>query len=76
MAKQFKLPISLVLLNGLGAILVGLGLVDLLGGIVMVPEALRIANYQVVMIAIGILLELTFIIYRIKQAKGSKPKEI
>ncbi len=76
MAKQLKLPVSLVLLNGIGGILLALGLADIFGDIKLLPEALRINNYQIIMIVIGILLELPFILYIIKHATGKGTREI
>ncbi len=76
MAKQLKLPFSLILLNGIGGILLGLGLADMFGNIQIVPEALRINNYQTIMIVIGILLELPFILFIIKHAMGKGPREV
>jgi len=74
--KPFKLPISLVLLNGIGGVLLALGLADLLGDIVIIPQALRINNYQIIMIVIGILLELPLVFNIIRQARGDGAREL
>jgi len=76
MAKQLKLPLSLLLLNGIGGILLALGLADLLGEIVIIPQALRVNNYQAIMIVTGILLEIPLILFIIRYAKGDSPREV
>ena len=76
MTKQLKLPIMLVLLNALGGILLGLGLVDYFGDIKIVPQVFRIENYQFILIFAGILLELPFIVYLVNFTLGKLPRDI
>jgi len=63
-------------MDGIGAILIALGIADLFGGFNIVPDPLKFNNYEIAMIVIGIALMLPFVLHIIKSAQGKSPKEI
>lgn len=78
MARQQKiqLPISLIILDGIGAILVAIALAEMFGEFDIIPDALKFNNYQIIMIITGVLLMIPFIIHVINIVKGNTSREV
>ncbi|KRT54170.1 DUF1418 family protein [endosymbiont of Ridgeia piscesae] len=66
--RQIKLPPQLLLLDMLGAILMGVGLADWLANTSLVPESMRFENYDIVMVVVGGLMMLPPLIYIVRTA--------
>ena len=74
--KKLPLPLSLVLLDAVGTVLLGLGLAEWLAGTGLMPEALRFDNYAIVMVVTGLLLILPLLAFILRKALGRSPREI
>ncbi|MGQ0443397.1 MAG: hypothetical protein ACT4OH_08175 [Methylophilaceae bacterium] len=66
--QGFKLPLGLLLLDGIGSILVGLGLAIKFGAFEL-PSALQFAEEGLVLIIIGVLLMLPLLIHLFARAR-------
>ena len=63
-----KIPLHLLLLDFIGAALLGLGLAEWFANTGLVPESLRFENYYIVMVIAGGLLMLPVLLHFIKLA--------
>lgn len=61
--KPLKLPLGLLLLDGLGTVLVGLGLAKKFGGVDLLPAALQPDDSGLTLIVTGGLLMLPFLFF-------------
>ena len=71
-----SIPLPLMILDGLGALLLGLGLAEWLAGTDLMPQALRFDYYPQVMVIVGALLMLPMILHLLRSATGKGPREI
>jgi len=74
--QRIRLPISLLILDVIGPILIAIGLGEKFGAFMLVPDILKFNNYQIIMIIIGVALTIPPLIYIIKRVKGDMPREI
>ena len=51
--KKWKPPVGLVLLDAVGAVLLGLGLAERIAGTNLIPESFQFENYDLVMIVVS-----------------------
>lgn len=58
---------KLLILDLVGALLIGLGLFELFTGSEFIPEAYRFANYEIALIILGVLLTIPYAISVIKR---------
>lgn len=72
MAQQqhFKIPLGLLVLDGLGALLVGLGLAKMFAGIDIVPASLLFDQHGWTLIIVGALLMLPFMVHFFAQIRS------
>jgi hypothetical protein len=63
-------------MDGIGALLIALGLADLFGEFNILPDSLKFHNHEIVMIVTGIALMLPFIMHIIRSVQGKGPREI
>ncbi len=61
--SAFKLPLGLVVLDGLGTILVGLGLAKMFAGLEILPTALQLDEKGWTLIISGVLLMLPLLLH-------------
>ena len=54
--KSWKPPIGLVVLDAVGAILLGLGLAERFAGTNLIPGSFQFENYDLVMMVVGVFL--------------------
>lgn len=73
---KLRIPPQLLVLDVLGALLLGLGLAEWFAGTRLVPEALRFENYYIAMVVCGALLMLPLIAFVLRSALGRAPREI
>ena len=73
---KLKIPVQLLVLDALGALLLGLGLAEWFAGTELVPQALRFDNYYIAMVVCGALLMLPLIAFVLRAALGRAPREI
>lgn len=66
----FKLPINLILLDGVGAVLLALGLAEHFAGLDMLPTALSFEYRAYVLIATGVVLMLPLVLYILNSARN------
>lgn len=72
MAEQqgFKIPLGLLVLDGLGALLMGLGLAKMFAGINIVPASLQFDQHGWTLIIVGGLLMLPFMFHFFAQIRS------
>ncbi len=75
-AKKIKIPINLLVLDFIGAILLGLGLAEWLAETNLVPEALRFDNYYIAMVICGGILMFPASVHILRIASGRGSREI
>ena len=73
---KLKIPVQLLVLDALGAVLLGLGLAEWFGGTNLVPESLRFDNYYIAMVVCGALLMLPLVAFVLRTALGRAPRRI
>ena len=66
--STFKIPVSLLVLDFIGAILLGVGLAEWLADTGLVPERFQVENYYIAMVICGGLLMLPMILHIVKTA--------
>lgn len=71
----FKIPFGLLLLDGLGAILAGLGLAKMFGGIEVLPSSFYHESGWI-LILMGIVLMLPFMLHIFKQIRTRAEQKI
>ncbi len=74
--KPFKLPVGLLVLDGLGTVLVGLGLAKMFGNINVLPASLQPDETGWTFIIIGGLLMLPFILFFFSKVRERAEKKI
>ena len=65
-----KIPLHLLVLDFVGAALLGLGLAEWFANTGLVPESLRFENYYIVMVIVGCLLMLPVLLHFMKLARS------
>lgn len=70
--KPLKIPPSMLVLDFIGAILVGLGMAEWLADTNLVPESLRFGNYPVTLVICGVILMFPAILHMIQYATGRR----
>lgn len=65
----FKLPIKLLILDGIGSLLIVLGVLALVADLHLLPAAWRVARYEIVLIILGATLMLPMLLWIIEQVK-------
>ena len=70
--KPLKIPPSLLVLDFIGAVLVGLGMAEWLADTNLVPESFRFENYPVTLVICGVILMLPAILHVIQYATGRR----
>jgi len=73
---KLKIPVQLLVLDALGAVLLGLGLAEWFGGTNLVSGSLRFDNYYVALVVCGALLMLPLIAFVLRAAFGRASREI
>jgi hypothetical protein len=66
------IPPRLLMLDVVGVILAGLGLAERFAGTDLVPAELRFADYDIVMIVVGVLMMVPLGRYVLKAARGGR----
>lgn len=69
----FKLPIKLLILDGIGSLLIVLGVLALVADLHLLPAAWRVARYDIVLIILGATLMLPMLLWIIEQVKRRRP---
>lgn len=69
----FKLPIKLLILDGIGSLLIVLGVLALVADLHLLPAAWRVARYEIVLIIVGATLMLPMLLWIIEQVKRRRP---
>mgnify|MGYP000679867530 CR=1 FL=1 len=69
----FKLPIKLLILDGIGSLLIVLGVLALVADLHLLPAAWRVARYDIVLIIIGATLMLPMLLWIMEQVKRRRP---
>lgn len=67
--SKVNVPVQYLVLDGAGAILLGLGLAKILAGVDVLPPAMRFEDYGMTFVAGGILLMLPMVFYMIGKAR-------
>ena len=75
-SKKLSIPIKLIILDAIGAILLGLGVAELFANTDLVPQAWQFENYALVMIIFGIALMLPIVTYMLSGRKNNGPREV
>ena len=65
----FKLPIKLLILDGIGSLLIVLGVLALVADLHLLPAAWRVARYDIVLIILGATLMLPMLLWIMEQVK-------
>ena len=73
---KLKIPVQLLVLDALGALLLGLGLAEWFAATEVVPQAQRFENYYIAMVVCGALLMRPLIAFVLRSALGRAPREI
>lgn len=75
-SKKLSIPIKLIVLDAVGAVLLGLGVAELFADTNLVPQAWRFENYAMVMVIFGIALMLPIITYMLSGRRKNRPHEV
>ena len=75
MAREFPLPIHLLILDVIGTMLVGLGLLELFSDSSFLPEALTFAGHETAFIGVGLLLMAPLVLHIIGKATGKQGRD-
>ncbi len=67
--SSLKLPIKLLILDGIGSLLIVLGVLALVADVHLLPTAWRVARYDIVLIILGAALMLPMLLWIIEQVK-------
>lgn len=76
MNKKLTIPLKLIVMDAIGAVLLGLGVAELFANTNLVPTAWRFENYALIMIIFGIALMLPIITYMLSGRKNCGAREI
>ena len=63
MNRKLGIPLKLIVMDAIGAILLGLGVAELFAGTNLVPASWQFENYALLMIILGIALMLPIVTY-------------
>ena len=74
--KTFKLPLSLIALDVIGAILVGLGMAKMFAGLDLLPAAFQLDEKGLTFIIIGALLMLPLMLHLFVKAREQAEKRL
>jgi len=74
--KKFKIPFRLIVLDAVGAILLGLGVAELFANTNLVPGFLRVENYALFMIIFGVAMMLPMVTYIMSTPGSRKSRQI
>ncbi len=74
--KSFKLPLGLILLDGLGTVLVGLGLAKMFAGIDVLPASFQASVPGWALIVVGCLMMLPFVLFFLSKIRERVEKNI
>ena len=74
--KKLHIPMRLIILDAIGAVLLGLGIAELFANTNLMPEAWQLPNYAVIMIIFGIAMMLPMVTYIFSRGKNDGPREI
>lgn len=64
-----KIPLSVLILDLLGAVLVAGGIADRFAGTALMPPGWRFPGYEMVLICLGVLLMLPLVFHVLRQAR-------
>lgn len=76
MSRKLAIPFKLIVMDALGAVLLGLGVAEMFAGTNLVPKAWQFENYPLMMIIFGIALMLPIVTYMLSGRKNSGVREI
>ena len=66
---SFNLPIKLLILDGIGSLLIVLGVLALVADVHVLPAAWRVARYDILLIVLGVALMLPMLRWIMEQVK-------
>lgn len=74
--QGIRIPLSLIVLDVIGAAAAGIGLASYFGGIELVPAPFRFAHYDAVLIVAGMALMMPLVYHLLTQAlaRGAEPR--
>ena len=73
---KFRIPVQDLLLDGIGAILLGIGLAKVFAGADVLPPAWRFENYAMTFVVGGIVMMLPMVFYMIGKAREQQNAEV
>lgn len=73
--KKLKVPVRLIILDGIGAILLGLGIAEQFANTNLIPISWQFTNYAMFMIIFGIAMMLPMVTYILSRTNNSRPRE-
>ena len=76
MRKKLPIPLKLIVMDALGAVLLGLGVAEMFAGTNLVPKTWQFEHYALVMIIFGIALMLPIVTYILGGRKNNAAREI
>ena len=74
--RKLSIPMQLIIMDAIGAVLLGVGVAELFANTNLVPAAWRFENYAIVMIILGIALMLPIITYMLSGRKSSGARQV
>ena len=74
--RKLSIPMRLIIMDAIGAVLLGVGVAELFANTNLVPAAWRFENYAIVMIILGIALMLPIITYMLSGRKSSGARQV
>lgn len=72
----FKLPINLILIDGVGTALLVLGLAEHFAGIDVLPTALNFEYRAYVLMAVGVILMMPLVLYFLNLARSCQERQL
>ena len=75
-SKALKIPMQLIVLDTIGALLLGLGIAEQFAKTNLVPQPWQISNYAIFMVIFGIAFMLPMVTYILSKTKNTRPREI
>ncbi|MGV6827390.1 MAG: DUF1418 family protein [bacterium] len=73
--EKWKPPVGLIILDGIGALLIAVGVAEHVGAISIVPEVLKTENYTIILIVVGGMLMAPLIMSIVNRAKSQQKKK-
>ena len=74
--KTVRIPMRFIILDAIGAVLLGLGVAELFAGTNLVPKPWQFPNYAVFMVIFGIAFMLPMVTYILSRANSAGPRKI